>query len=137
MHELKVSHEEPFQSIWKSGIFCRRIYPTESSGLYHRSSHRFQKRSGEWRKQDKTSQQRIDSYMSNTFLGRMRGTGQGAIQVGGKNNFVSTSESNRLRQILLWLNSILKNYAEDTQIRVHTALKICGKNETQNMLFVV
>ena len=27
-------------------------------------------------KQDATSQQRIDSYMSNTFLGRMRATGQ-------------------------------------------------------------
>ena len=27
-------------------------------------------------KQDATSQQRIESYMSNTFLGRMRGTGQ-------------------------------------------------------------
>ena len=36
-------------SIWKSGIFCRRIYPTESSGLYHRSSHSFQKRSDERR----------------------------------------------------------------------------------------
>ena len=54
-------------SIWKSGIFCRKIYPTESSGLYHRSSHSLQKRSGE---------QNIESYMSNTFLGRMRATGQ-------------------------------------------------------------
>ena len=27
-------------------------------------------------KQDATSQQRIDSYMSNTFIGRMRATGQ-------------------------------------------------------------
>ena len=58
---------------------------------------------------------------------------QGANQVGGKNNYVSASESNRLRQILLCLNQILKNYAEDTLIRVHIALTICGKNETQNI----
>ena len=89
MHELKVSHEEPFHSDLRFSLqtkgreVCAVSGRVESfAGGYIRPS-----RAGcttgaptaskkEAANEDATSQQRIDSYMSNTFLGRMRATGQ-------------------------------------------------------------
>ena len=92
MHELKVSHEEPFHSDLRFSLqtkgreVCAVSGRVESfAGEYIRPSRAgcttgaptsSTKKKRRTEKQDATSQQRIDSYMSNTFLGRMRATGQ-------------------------------------------------------------
>ena len=49
-------------------------------------------------KQDATSQQRIDSYMSNTFLGRMRATGQLKEAPVSKGFFSDTRKSKKAKK---------------------------------------
>ena len=61
--------------IWNIRIFYRKVYPTESSGLYHRRLHSPPKKKLR-REKKKATSQRIDTYMSNIYLRRMRASGQ-------------------------------------------------------------